>query len=398
MPERPGRRANDACLRSDYALEAQCWASFQFEFRQFRITMKQPVVSVVMPVRNAARFLAEAIESVLTQTFTNFEFIVVDFGSLDESRRIIRQYAHKDSRIRLHEVGPASLPQARNAGCYLAQGRYLAVMDADDVCLPERLMLGVDFLDSHQSTAVVGGAVEWIDGRGNFLRRHDYPTRDSEIKAALTTNCPHCHPTTLIRRAAFEKVGGYRIAFALAHDYDLWLRLAEYFESANLQDVVLRYRIHFDQVSMGRRTQQTMCILAAQASAAARRAGKLDPLERFEEITPVELAGLGVTEAEQQSRNALEFRRSIRWMCSMGEHAAALGAAEEFLKSRWALVERWQISDLQLTAARLYWRDGQRWNSVLALACAIMTRPVTLARPFKPLLRSLGVRRESAHA
>jgi glycosyltransferase involved in cell wall biosynthesis len=361
------------------------------------MAMKHPVVSVVMPVRNAQRFLAEAIESVLSQTFTDFEFIIVDFGSSDDSRRIISQYAQKDDRVKLHEVGPANLPRARNAGCSLAQGRYLAVMDADDVCLPQRLKLEVDFLESHQTVAVVGGAVEWIDGQGNFLRRHDYPTRDSEIKAALRANCPFCHPTTLIRKTAFEYVEGYRASFSLAHDYDLWLRLADHFESANLQEAVLKYRIHFDQVSLSNRTLQTTCMLAAQASALARRAGESDPLTGVEEITAVLLARLGVTERERQSRTVLEFRRSIRWMCSMGEYAAALSAAVGFLRSRWPLVERWQISDLYLTVAGLYWRDGQRLNSLLAFARAILTRPITLARPLKPLLQSSATK-ESVEA
>jgi hypothetical protein len=356
---------------------------------------RQPVVSVVMPVRDAERFLGEAIESILSQTFRDFEFIVADFGSTDKSREIACRYARKDSRVKLHEVPPCNLAQARNAGCSFAQGRYIAVMDADDVCLPDRLKWEVEFLEGNPSIGVVGGATQWIDASGNFLRCHHYPTGDREIKAELQTTCPFCHPTALIRKDAFEQVGGYRAAFSLAHDYDLWLRTSERFESANLQQVVLSYRIHPHQVSLGKRTQQTMCFLAAQVSASARRVGRPDPLDASDEITAAELARLGVTEAEQQSRLALEVRRSIRWMCLTAEHSAALNAAVDFLKSGLTLVEPWQIAALHLTTAGLYWRDGRPWRSLMALARAVAARPFVMALPLKPLLRSLGLVKRS---
>jgi hypothetical protein len=358
--------------------------------------MIPPVVSVVMPVRNAERFLSEAIESVLSQTFRDFELIVADFGSIDTSKDIACRYARKDSRVKLHEVPPGNLPQARNSGCSFAQGRYIAVMDADDVCLPDRLQWEVDFLESHPHVGVVGGATEWIDASGTFLRRHYYPTGDREIKADLQTNCPFCHPTVLMRRDAFDRVGRYREAFSLAHDYDLLLRTSERWESANLQEPVLRYRIHSNQVSLSKRTQQTMCILAAQASASARRVGRPDPLDASGEITATALGRMGVTEAAQQSRLALEVRRSIRWMCLTEENSAALSVAEQFLKSGLTLVEPWQIAELQLTTAKLYWKGGQPWNSLLAVARAVATRPLMLARPLKLLWHSLAPVQRSA--
>src|SRR5205807_816493 len=122
-----------------------------------------PLVSVVMAVRNVERFLAEAIESVLRQTFTDFEFIIVDFGSTDDSKSIISRYAPNDDRIKFHEIPVCTLPVARNAGCSLARGKYIAVMDADDVCLPDRLKVEVEFMQGHADVALLGGAVEWID-------------------------------------------------------------------------------------------------------------------------------------------------------------------------------------------------------------------------------------------
>ena len=100
--------------------------------------MNEPVVSVAMVVCNVERFLAEAIESILAQTYRDFEFVIVDFGSTDRSKEIIAGYAAKDSRVKLHEIPHCGLAEARNAGCFLAQGQYIAIMDADDVSLPER--------------------------------------------------------------------------------------------------------------------------------------------------------------------------------------------------------------------------------------------------------------------
>src|ERR1700688_2996712 len=100
--------------------------------------MNKPLVSVVMVVCNVERFLAEAIESILAQTFRDFEFVIVDYGSTDRSKIIISSFAAKDKRIKLHEIPNCSLPEARNAGSFLAQGKYIAVIDADNISLPER--------------------------------------------------------------------------------------------------------------------------------------------------------------------------------------------------------------------------------------------------------------------
>src|SRR5271166_4018135 len=106
--------------------------------------MSNPLVSVVMVVCNVDRFLAESIESILGQTFREFEFIIVDFGSTDESRAIISQYQDNDNRLRLHTIPHCGLAEARNVSCSLARGRYIAIMDADDVSVHERLMWQIE--------------------------------------------------------------------------------------------------------------------------------------------------------------------------------------------------------------------------------------------------------------
>jgi hypothetical protein len=353
--------------------------------------MNKPLISVVMVVCNVDRFLAEAIQSILEQTFRDFEFVIVDFGSTDKSKDIASSYAAQDGRIKLHEIPHCGLAEARNAGCFLAQGRYIAIMDADDISLPERLMWEVEFMEKHPEVGVLGGAKEWVDATGRFLFMNGDPTEDHEIRSALSVRCAFCQPTVVIRSEAFALVGGYRAAFAPAEDYDLWLRIAEHFQCANLKQVVLKYRIHPYQVSFRKLRQQTLGILGAQVSSASRKSGKPDPLNGVEEITPALVAGLGVSEATQQTALASHCRDWVRNMRIAGEYSVALKAAVDILKSSDVEhAEGRQIADLWLAAAWLYWKQKGFLSSLLALAHAVSTRPVLVVRPLKQLLQRLS--------
>jgi GT2 family glycosyltransferase len=360
--------------------------------------MDNPEISVVMVVCNVERFLAEAIESILNQAFTRFEFIIVDFGSTDNSKTIVSNYAVKDARIRLHEIPHCTLGEARNTACSLARGRYIAIMDADDFSLPERLALELEFMERHPDVGVVGGAKEWIDSAGRCLFTNGDPTEDHEIRSALSTRCAFCQPTTLIRRDAFVRVGGYRPAFT-AEDYDLWLRIAEHFQLANLKQVVHRYRIHPYQVSFRRKKQQTLSVLAAQVSAASRKNGKADPFQGIEEITPELLTELGMPEARQQTALASDWRDWIRNMYLAGEYSIALQTAVEVLQSpELTIADSRYIADLWLAVARLHWKQNQFLNSLLAGVHAVRTRPVLVGRPLKQLAERFRfmTRRKSA--
>jgi len=345
-------------------------------------------VSVAIVVCNAQEFLGEAIESVLAQTFTDFEFLIGDFGSTDESKAIVAGCAAKDRRIKFIELAKSGLAEARNAACSHAQGRYIAVMDADDVCLPDRLGCEVAFMEEHPDVGLVGGATDWIDAAGRSLGVHDFPAEDHEIKAALETRFPFCHPTLLIRSEAFRAVGGYRKAFVFAHDYDLGVRVAERFQCANVKQVVLKYRIHPGQVSLRKQKQQTLCRLAAQASVPFRRSGKPDPLDGANEITPATLAALGVPEARQRSILTADGRNWIRSMSAAGEYSAALAAASDLLSTNSRDVEAWQIADLHLSMARLHWKQGNILLAASAATRAVAKRPLILGRPLRSLIRS----------
>jgi hypothetical protein len=352
--------------------------------------MDQPLVSVAMAVCNAERFLAEAIESILDQSLRDFEFIIVDYGSRDNSKPIILSYAAKDNRVKFREIPPCVLPAARNAGCFLARGRYIAIMDADDVSLPDRFSWEVEYMERHPETALLGGAVEWVDSSGRSFHIIRHPTLSDELKSEMATHCTFWHPTVMMRREAFGAVGGYRPAFVCAHDYDLELRLAEKFECANLEQIVLRYRIHPSQLTFDKQRQQTLCVLAARASAAARSKGKPDPLDTVQEITPSVLAALGIEELAQRNSVVAGGHAWVRNMIAAGHSSAALAAARLIIESDLSHVEPWLVSELYLIIAKLYWREKKVWKSILAGGQAVLARPILIGRPLKSLLHGLA--------
>jgi Glycosyl transferase family 2 len=348
--------------------------------------LNSPLVSVVMVACNVDRFLTEAIESILGQTFRDFEFIIVDYGSTDKSKAIISGHAAHDSRIRFHCIPPCGLAEARNAGCFLAQGRYIAVMDADDLALPERLALQVAFMEEHPQVGLLGGAVKWVDTLGRSLRVDSVPTEDDDIRTELQVRCPFWQPSVLVRTQAFRLAGGYRSAFAPAEDYDLWLRIVDRFQCANLPDVVLHYRIHPYQVSMRKRAEQTRGVLGAQVSAASRKSGLPDPLDQVKEISPDVLAALGVPHSRQRNVFISDYQLWIRHMCMAGEYPTALNAAVEILRTDLRDIARWQVANLHLTVAGLLWRKRHFLSSAVSVARAVVTRPLVVGRPLRVLL------------
>jgi glycosyltransferase involved in cell wall biosynthesis len=344
-----------------------------------------------MAVCNVDRFLAESIESILGQTFRNFEFIIVDFGSTDKSKAIAMSYAAKDSRIRFREIPNCVLPAARNAGCSFAEGRYIAVMDADDVCLPDRLRLEVEFMEQHAEVGLLGSAVTWVDSNNRAFGQHAHPSGDQDIRLALADHCTFWHPTVLIRKEAFTSAGGYRTAFVAGHDYDLELRISERYKCANLGQVLLRYRIHTGQISVQRRKQQTLGILATQTSAAMRQKGQHDVFNSVEVITSDLLAQLGIDESIYERTLIAEARRWICNMVSVGETSFALETAVELLKGNWPHAEEWQIADLHLTVARLRWKRREFFQSIRSTVRAVRLRPKVLGRPLRPWLERIGL-------
>lgn len=349
-----------------------------------------PTVSVVMVIRDVEQFLSEAIDSILIQSFQDFEFIIVDFGSTDGSKRIAGKYAAQDERIRLIEIPACTYIQAKIAACTFPRGRYIAIQDADDVSLPDRLQDEVDYLERHRRVALLGGSVQRIDGEGKMLGAPSFPeTKDQELRRELMERNPFWHPTVLLRTDAYREIGGYRAVFAQSDDYDLWLRIVERYGCANLDRVVLRYRIHPNQLSLQKKKDQVLCALAARAAAALRAAGKADPLDAAQVITPDLLAEMGVGRDRQQIAVAEAFSYWIQQLYMAGEYPAVEQACKEMIiECRKKYVGSRLIADTLMMSAKASWKLGNVARTGITVSRAIWTSPRILARPLKPLLQA----------
>ncbi|HKN47147.1 MAG TPA: glycosyltransferase, partial [Candidatus Polarisedimenticolia bacterium] len=257
--------------------------------------MAAPLVSVVMPARDAAAHLREAIESILTQTFPDFEILLLDDGSTDGTAGIAGEYARADARVRVVRQERRGLITALNRGSAAARGRYLARMDADDVAFPERLTRQVACLERSPATAVLGTAMRYLGPSGPLPAVLAHPTGPEEIRRALEEYSCIAHPTVLMRRGAFEEAGGYRPAFLHAEDYDLWLRIAERHDLANLPEPLVYHRLHPHQVSFAQIPQQVISTLFARATAKMRRAGRPETAAGSGAATRQALLDLGMT-------------------------------------------------------------------------------------------------------
>jgi len=229
---------------------------------------------VLMPVYNGEPYLDASIGSILSQTFTDFEFIIVDDGSTDRSLQIIEQFQRRDARIRALSRPNTGIVGALNDGLAIAQGELIARMDADDVAYPPRLERQVAFLDVHPECVAVGAQVRCIDRDGNPVDSgYRVPFDHTEIHEhwhlqGIGGGIPH--PTAMLRCAAIRQIGGYRQL--IAEDHDLFVRIAEVGRLANLPDVLLDYRIHPQGLSQLHR-QRLVLNSCATAVAAHRRRG-----------------------------------------------------------------------------------------------------------------------------
>ena len=228
----------------------------------------RPSVSVVLPVWNAERYLAGAIESVLAQSFADFELLIVDDGSTDGSGASIRRY--RDHRIR-HIENDKNLGVTRSLNLALerARGRYVARMDADDLCAPERLERQVAFLDAHRDVALVASRARWIDAHGTEIGVIDTPVDGETLCRRLRRRNCIVHGSVMIRSEVVREVGGYDESMERAEDYDLWLRLAERHRIAVLPDLLYSWREHAGGVGLRHLEQQLQ--VAERARLAARR-------------------------------------------------------------------------------------------------------------------------------
>lgn len=236
-----------------------------------------PQVSIVIPVWNREKLVGHAIESVLTQTFQDWELILGDGGSVDATRDIIAGYQRRDKRIRCIDLANMPLSDMRNALLHESAGQYQAILDSDDVALPERLEQQVEYLDSHPAVIGVGSDLVFIGDDGGEIISGRYPMRrrDPTELRALTFAGWGCfaHTAMTIRRGDMLAMGGYRRLFTQAEDDDLFLRLLERGELVNLPQALSQYRCYEGNVV---RPERPICRAVALASAHLRRIGLPD--------------------------------------------------------------------------------------------------------------------------
>lgn len=205
----------------------------------------KPLVSVIMPLYNAERFVAEAIESILHQTYENLELIIVDDFSQDGSVDIVRNFASSDARIRLfHNDRNLGVAKTRNRAIREARGEYIACLDNDDVALPSRFEEQLRFLETHPDHALVASDLEIIDEYSRVVAVRVYPHSDGEIQCCLSRMNPIANPASMFRRSVFLELGGaYDESVCPVEDYEFVIRVARRFKIANLEQKLTRYRI-----------------------------------------------------------------------------------------------------------------------------------------------------------
>jgi glycosyltransferase involved in cell wall biosynthesis len=202
-----------------------------------------PTVSVVMPAFNAADFLDEAVTSILDQTFSDFEFIIIDDGSIDDTARILEKYTKIDNRVKVFRQSNEGMIPALNRGCRLARGHFIARMDADDISLPHRLERQVDFLDQHPDIGILGTWASRIDETGCVIGDWCLPPNSNVLKWTHFFRVCVIHPTVLMRANVLERLGFYRPNATHAEDRDLWFRASKITEFSNLPSILLKYRV-----------------------------------------------------------------------------------------------------------------------------------------------------------
>jgi len=227
-----------------------------------------PKVSIIMSVYNDERFLAASIESMLNQTYTDFEFIIVNDASTDASEKILQTYAEKDNRIQLiKNAKNIGLTQSLNKALYQTKSAYIARQDADDISLPERLERQVKYLDNHAKVGVVGTRYKEINEKGEVIssQRVTFIKQPQDIAKHIYQLNPLFHSSVMIRETCLKECGGYNNTWYYAQDYELWLRLIQKYALANI-DHVLAYRRNVpNNISTKKRAKQLDYALQARA-------------------------------------------------------------------------------------------------------------------------------------
>lgn len=282
-----------------------------------------PQVSIVMSAFNAEAYVREAVTSLLDQSFHDFELIVINDGSEDDTGAILHSF--QDVRIKVVDQPNRGVGTSLNLGCDMARGEFIARLDADDVACPRRLELQASYLLENEGVGLLGGGIEALNAEGQVAYTVYYPPTDAEIRRALPHRTCFAHSAVMMRKEAFDRAGGYRRQFDFVEDHDLWLRMIELTNAANLREIVCRHRIHHESASQQNIERQAIVGLAAKAAARMRRISGKDDFDGMLEITAQELAEVGVRPGQIRQAIALAYLRWANTLLRMGKTEPGLG-------------------------------------------------------------------------
>ncbi|QYJ85015.1 glycosyltransferase [Shewanella mesophila] len=210
-----------------------------------------PLVSIIMPVYNGGKFLTSAIDSILTQSYPNLELVIIDDGSQDSSENVIKAFQQADDRVKFISRENRGLVYTLNQLIQMAEGKFIARMDADDIAHPKRIEKQVQHLLNDKSVALVGTGYHYIDENDNKIGSRKIICDDGLLKASLLFGSPFAHPTVMFNVDVCGHILNYDAEYKHAEDYELWLRISwrEQLKVVNLADKLLMYRVHSSSVS-----------------------------------------------------------------------------------------------------------------------------------------------------
>lgn len=240
-----------------------------------------PTISVVMSTFNREQYLEESINSILNQTFQDFEFIIVDDGSTDNTQKILSKYKDHPKIHILRNSTNLGLAASRNKAIDIAKGYWIAFQDDDDISHPKRLELQFKYLNAHPEIKLLGSRAEFTDNNLNTFAFWDVPETHEEIKRLIKWESPFCHPAVVFQTDSIRLIGKYRVKLNLVEDYDLWLRSVEKFKTHNLPEYLVKVRRHKRSVSVTYLDEQIALHVLAYIFAEQR---KLTGKDRYDEM------------------------------------------------------------------------------------------------------------------
>lgn len=230
-----------------------------------------PKVTVLMSVYNDSKYLKESIDSILNQSFIDFEFLIFNDGSTDNSAKILDEYAARDGRIKIFHQNNIGLTKTLNKGISIAKGIYIARMDSDDISLADRFKKEAEFLDKYPEIAVVACFTKVIDENGRETGEHRPGASHEAIKKLSFFSGQLCHPAVMFRKTIIQQLGGYDEKFVYAQDCDLWFRVMKKNQVANIPEFLFLWRETSGGIGSCRHREQQIC--ARRAKIRAMRAG-----------------------------------------------------------------------------------------------------------------------------